>query len=611
MPRSHTAAHADGLQDFLERIARPIEFACRDAFAHLQTLTNLETFVSAQVIAALAARTYPRTIESNLLALRSLFVDFHAGLTPEQQRERLKQAKALDGRPARVEVRDRALRDALVGPLASLDTSVLVVEDQPSVQDALRAMEEEEEDGERIPGLLESPGISVERVRAFADAAALFHATHPWDRLADEDLIAVEGDDVPRDMRFASVPGRSSELRGLSFFESRRAFDRQFEAADPGLPPTESNGVIFDRIDGLPFADVDAWQDHGLPVAAPDAYPLMADFSVDDAVQRPTARALSFAEGLLRALAATTDDELDAGAWQKRVETFAGPMELRLSLPLLREAEADRPRRHVPRQATPLERAQALANEAMDAPGRLGIKLARRALAISEDCADAWVILADAVSSPETAVELYERGVQAGAAAIGADQFESLRGNFWGQVDTQPYMRARFGLAQVLAELERHDEAAGHYRALLELNPRDDQGVRDLLLTHLLHEGENDEAGGLLAAFADDSAPLWAYGRLLWRYRTEGETEATRDAFASAVAVNPHVVKYLLDPDATPSEDAPSAARNAHLEAADAADALLDPFESTEGALEWLAAQAARRSSRSRARPGNRNRRVH
>jgi ATP-dependent DNA helicase RecG len=95
MPRSHTAAHADGLQDFLERIARPIEFACRDAFAHLQTLTNLETFVSAQVIAALAARTYPRSIESNLLALRSLFVDFHAGLTPEQQRERLKQAKAL------------------------------------------------------------------------------------------------------------------------------------------------------------------------------------------------------------------------------------------------------------------------------------------------------------------------------------------------------------------------------------------------------------------------------------------------------------------------------------------------------------------------------------
>jgi tetratricopeptide (TPR) repeat protein len=524
----------------------------------------------------------------------------------------LKQAKALDGRPARVEVRDPALRDALAGPLAALDTSVAVVEDQPAVRDALRAMEEdeEEEDGEPIPGLLDSPGISVERVRAFAEAAALFHAAHPWDRLASEDLIAVEGDEIPRDMRFASVLGRSSGLCGVSFFDSRRAFDRLFEAADAGLPPAESNGVIFDRIDGLPFADVDAWEDHGLPVAAPDAYPLMADFRSDDAVRRPTARALSFAEGLLRALAGATDDELDAGAWQVRVDTFDGPLDLRLSLPLLIEAEAARPRRHVPRQATALERAQALVNDAMDAPGRLGIKLARRALAISEACADAWVLLAESTSDPQVAMKLYERGMEAGAAAIGAEQFEARRGDFWGDVDTRPYMRARLGLAQVLAELERHADAAGHYRALLKLNPRDDQGVRYLLLTHLLHEGEDDEAGRLLAEYADEPDPLWSYGRLLWRYRTEGETETTREAYTSAVAANPHVVKYLLDPDAIFAADTPSSDPDAREEAADVADALFDPFEATEGALEWLAAQAARRRSRSSARSG-RSHRVH
>ena len=522
----------------------------------------------------------------------------------------LKQAKALDGRPSRVEVRDPALRDSLAGPLAALDTSVVVVEDQPAVRDALRAMEEEEEDGDAIPGLLESPGMSVERVRAFAEAAALFHAAHPWDRLANEDLIVVESEEVPRDMRFASVLGRSSELRGLSVFDSRRAFDRLFEAADAGLPPTQSNGVIFDRIDGLPFADVDAWQDHGLPVAAPDAYPLMADFRLDDAARRPTARALSFAEGLLRALAATTEDELDAGAWQVRVDTFDGPLDLRLSLPLLLEAEADRPRRHVPRKATPLERAQALANDAMDAPGRLGIKLARRALAISEECADAWVVLAESTSDPQAAMKLYERGMEAGAAAIGTEQFDALRGDFWGDVDTRPYMRARFGLAQVLSELERHADAAGHYRALLELNPRDDQGVRYLLLAHLLHEGENDEAGRLLAEYADDQDPLWPYGRLLWRYRTEGDTETSRDAFASAVAANPHVLKHLLDPDAMVAADTPSSDPNAREEAADVADALFDAFESTEGVLDWLGAQATQRRSRSSARSG-RSRRVH
>lgn len=95
MPRFPAAVHSDGLQAFLQRVARPIKFACRDSYAHLQALTNLETFVSAQVIAALAERPYPRRIESDLLLLRNLFVDFHAGLTRAQQRERLQQAQAL------------------------------------------------------------------------------------------------------------------------------------------------------------------------------------------------------------------------------------------------------------------------------------------------------------------------------------------------------------------------------------------------------------------------------------------------------------------------------------------------------------------------------------
>jgi hypothetical protein len=84
----------------------------------------------------------------------------------------------------------------------------------------------------------------------------------------------------------------------------------------------------------------------------------------------------------------------------------------------------------------------------------LRTKRARQALAISEDCADAWVLLADEASTPDAALERYERGVRAGAAAIG-DQFDSLRGEFWGHLGTRPYMRARLGLAGVLRDLGR------------------------------------------------------------------------------------------------------------------------------------------------------------
>lgn len=82
----------------------------------------------------------------------------------------LKWAKELDGRPARIEVTDPALRDALAAQLAALDTGITLVENQPAVRDALRNLEESQF-GERIPGLMESPGMSIARLRAFADAA--------------------------------------------------------------------------------------------------------------------------------------------------------------------------------------------------------------------------------------------------------------------------------------------------------------------------------------------------------------------------------------------------------------------------------------------------------
>jgi tetratricopeptide (TPR) repeat protein len=351
---------------------------------------------------------------------------------------------------------------------------------------------------------------------------------------------------------------------------------------------------------------VDTWQDHGLPVARPDAYPMMADMKRDDTV-RPSPQALTFSEGLLRALAAATEDELDAGTWQARVETFDGPLDLRLSLPLLLEAEAGRPRRHVPRNVTPLERAQDLAHEAMDASGRLQIKLARRALAISEDCADAWLVLADAVASPQAAVDLYEHGMRAAEAVIGAERFESMRGALSRHDEARPYIRARLGLAEALTDLQRYADAIAHYRALLELDASDSQGVRYILLAHLLHEGANDEAGRLLAEYGDDAQALWPYGRLLWRYRTEGDAESTREAFSAAVGANPYVVKYLLDPGAMPPADAPSFELGSREEAAYVADALLDAFASTEGALEWLAAQ----TPRPRKSKAGRSRRVH
>jgi hypothetical protein len=186
----------------------------------------------------------------------------------------LKWAKGLDGRPARVEIQDARLRDALAGPLATLDTTLGVVGDMPAVRQALNDFEMQTT-GARIPGLLESPVMSVDRLRAFAGAAAAFFEARPWDHLANEDLLIVEAGRAPRNMRHVSVLGQARQQFGVAFFDSRRAFERLLQSADTGRSASRAHGVTFGSSEALPFGDVDAWEDHALPVAGPHAYPFL------------------------------------------------------------------------------------------------------------------------------------------------------------------------------------------------------------------------------------------------------------------------------------------------------------------------------------------------
>jgi len=74
------------------------------------------------------------------------------------------------------------------------------------------------------------------------------------------------------------------------------------------------------------------------------------------------------------------------------------------------------------------------------------IKLAKEALAISPDCADAYNLLAEEAETVEEAKELYQKGVKAGRRALGEEVFKVDKGgHFWGYVPSRPYMRARAG----------------------------------------------------------------------------------------------------------------------------------------------------------------------
>jgi tetratricopeptide (TPR) repeat protein len=241
----------------------------------------------------------------------------------------------------------------------------------------------------------------------------------------------------------------------------------------------------------------------------------------------------------------------------------------------------------------PLDEAQQLMYQAWESPSRpRRLELAGKALELSPDCADAYVLLAqERAASPAEAAELYRKAVEAGARALGKRAFKDDVGHFWGLLETRPYMRARAGLAQALRAAGQTDEAIAHYRDMLRLNPNDNQGVRYDLAACLLDAGRDVDLALLLDQYAEDISAAWAYARALLAFRTGGDTERARELLAAARAANPHVPAYLLGRKKLPKRQPDYIQFGDDTEAIVYAGDHASGWKHSPGALDWLAAQ--------------------
>jgi tetratricopeptide (TPR) repeat protein len=236
----------------------------------------------------------------------------------------------------------------------------------------------------------------------------------------------------------------------------------------------------------------------------------------------------------------------------------------------------------------PLEQAQELMYEAWDSFGMRRVELARRALEISKDCADAYVLLAEETArSLNEAKDLYEQGVRAGEHALGS-RVEEYVGHFWGIMETRPYMRARAGLAQCLWTLGERQQAIEHYTDMLRLNPNDNQGIRYILANRLLEEGSDDALRKLLGRYEDDPAATWFYSRALLVYRQEGATEKANVCLKESLERNRFVPSYLLEKKRLPKRLPEYIGFGDVNEAIAYAAEAMKVWQRTEGALEWL-----------------------
>ena len=221
--------------------------------------------------------------------------------------------------------------------------------------------------------------------------------------------------------------------------------------------------------------------------------------------------------------------------------------------------------RPVPRvpPETPFEQAQALVYETIGAPKKKRIEKCREALRIYPDCADAWVILSEYESDPKAKRDMLDKAVLAGEALLReAGMDDRLRLAMEGVEDAEdkepvslwvgegrPYLRAKASRAQYLYQTGERKLAIEEYRSLLTLDPLDHLGIRYLLASALLAEGDREDIAQAETVVRNmfDASPLWAWTDAFISIMS-GQTHDVRDvpqAIVRAYYMNPHVPRIL------------------------------------------------------------------
>lgn len=205
--------------------------------------------------------------------------------------------------------------------------------------------------------------------------------------------------------------------------------------------------------------------------------------------------------------------------------------------------------------STPLARAQALVYDAFEVPEEFWqrrIPLAKEALRISHNCADAHVLLAELDSpSDEQAQRRYLDAVKAAERALKDVDVASRPRDYWHLMKVRPLVRALAGAADVHYAQGEYEKALDVYRRLFEIDHLDVMEVRQFYIGVLIAEGHDEEIIRFLEQqerldrMSEESAHI-QYSHALARFRLEGDSEPARSAIRTAHDRNSVVPRYLL-----------------------------------------------------------------
>ena len=242
----------------------------------------------------------------------------------------------------------------------------------------------------------------------------------------------------------------------------------------------------------------------------------------------------------------------------------------------------------LPESTTDKGRSQDLVSEAYNESVQKGKKLIKQALELDPDNADAYNYLASVETNVDKSLALYKQAIEAGERALGEAFMKEEKGHFWGMIETRPYMRAKAGLADCLFAKNRLNAAIDIYKEMLELNPRDNQGVRYLLSTILLAKKDLSDYESFIKTHPDEDCALWHYNNALYHFKKLGKSTKSDKELLKAYKNNPHVVDYMLGLKEIPNEPPQYMGMGDENEAIAYIFDAIHTWGKTDGALVWM-----------------------
>lgn len=239
------------------------------------------------------------------------------------------------------------------------------------------------------------------------------------------------------------------------------------------------------------------------------------------------------------------------------------------------------------------EQAQDLIFEAYELSPAKAKQNIKKALSMDSNCIEAYELLGSMEDTAEIATAFFEKGIAIGRQVFGGEYLEENKGHFWGFHETRPFMRCMQQYADCLNSMGKVKECVAVLEEMIELNPNDNQGVRDQLLLYLIQLDEKSKFEHYASMFKDDSMAFALFNRALFAFKTEGETLKANKQLQKALKENKFVASRLLSrktisgyPDSYSPGNENEADYYAHF--------AQEIWQNTDGATAWLKKHSAK-----------------